>query len=165
MRIVEESDTRLVLRQQRRGMSVALGIFTILSAFLVFNLIVQGLQRFDAMNLLEVYNWLIFILLSALIAAFGALVWARIGRGTQCIFDREQETVTIEQARLFGRRQRVETIFAISHLELTRNDEVRVIGLFLVLRSSERIALATLPHFDEDHAENLARHVRAFLRG
>jgi hypothetical protein len=94
----------------------------------------------------------------------GALLGASASRGVRCILDKHAETVTIEKTRWLRSRTTTHSIYGVARAEAERNEDVRVFGIFLVLRSGERLALATLPLYDEDAAQHIVRTIRQFLQ-
>lgn len=163
MQIVEQSSQKLVLQQRRGWMAVALILFVLLLGFTLANLLLQGIARLGEFNRWELLSWLVWIALGSTLAGLGILGLNNALRGTRCCFDRETATVTIERPR--GLRLAVQhlSIYAVSRLEIEQNEEMRLLAVFLVLRSGERLALASAPHFDAEELRGIQVAVRDFL--
>lgn len=164
MQIVEQSSQELVLQQRRGWMAGALILFVLLIGFTLANLVVQGIARLGEFNRWELLSWLVWIGLSSTLAGLGILGVNNALRGMRCRFDRATATVTIERPR--GLRLAVQqmSIYAVSRLEIEENQEMRLLAVYLVLRSGERLALASAPHFDADELRGIQTAVRDFLR-
>lgn len=164
MQIVEQSSQELVLQQRRGWMAGALILFVLLIVFTLANLVVQGIARLGEFNRWELLSWLVWIGLSSTLAGLGILGVNNALRGMRCRFDRATATVTIERPR--GLRLAVQqlSIYAVSRLEIEENQEMRLLAVYLVLRSGERLALASAPHFDADELRGIQMAVRDFLR-
>lgn len=163
MHIVEHTALRLVLQQRRAGMALVMSLFSLMSAFTLLNVLVEGSQRWRLFGGWQWISWLIWLMFLALLLTVGVLVAFSMWHGVTCTFDREGETVTIRRARFLRATQQILPIYSVSHLALEQNPEVRVFGIFLVLRSGERIALATTPLHDEEMLRSHTRTVKDFL--
>lgn len=165
MKIIEDTSQRLVIRFQRGLMAVAIAGFTILSVLVVINLVIQGtsmlLLRYEGWRVLTLFVW---TLVGLVMIALGVVSWSNVGRGITCTFDKVKETVTIRQPHWFRMEEVTHSIYSVSHVDLLENSETRSFGIFMVLRSGERIALATVPIFEEAEVRGLVNHVRSFLR-
>lgn len=164
MQIVEQSSQELVLQQRRGWMAVALILFVLLICFTLANLVLQGIARLGDFNRWELLSWLVWVALGSTLAGLGILGVNNALRGMRCRFDRATATVTIERPR--GLRLAVQqlSIYAISRLEIEENQEMRLLAVYLVLRSGERLALASAPHFDAEELRGIQVAVRDFLR-
>jgi hypothetical protein len=164
MRIVEQSSTRLVVCQRRMGMALLMGLFTLLSLLMLLNVLTQGLPRLlSAMNSYQILGWFIWLALAAGLVSIGTLMGVSAGQGRCCIFDKQSETVTLKRINWLRWQIITHSIYGVARAEVERNQDVRAFGIFLVLRSGERLALATLPLHDEDSAYSMVRTIRQFL--
>ena len=164
MKIIEQTPQRLVLQQKRGGMAVVMAIFTLLSVFALLNLLLQGIASFSTLQPFERLSWVTWTLLIGVVVGIGGILWTSTARGTTCTFDKAAESVLISVPRLWRLRHTEHPIYAVSRIEAEHNAESKVYGLFLVLRSGERIALATMLAFEQDAVEGVVYRVRDFLR-
>ncbi len=163
MHIVEQNDTRLVLRQRRLGMGLVMGLFTALMGFTLLNVFVQGFQRLSGLNSWQAISWVIWLGFIGFLLVVGILSAASMLQGVTCTLDRERETAAVRRARFLRSARQTFPIYSVSHLAVEQNPEVRVFGVFLVLRSGERIALATVPPHEQEPMDRTARAVKRFL--
>lgn len=171
LKIVEHTPNRLVLQDRHTGAVAFAGCFTLVSALSLVMLGVQGVDSLilhdDQRDLLAIrlIGFGVFLLIGAgfLMMAVGALL--HFWHGITCVFDKDAEVMTLHNMKLFRRDVQSWPIYGVSHLDAEFNADIRVYGLFVVLRSGERIPIATVPMIDEAHAQELKRQVRGFLRG
>lgn len=163
MHISEQSDTRLMLRQRRVGMGLVMSIFSVLTSVTLLNVLLQGIQRIGFFTAWELFTWLIWLAFITLLLITGILAASTMLHGVSLTLDRETETATIRRVRFLRMMQQTYPIYSVSHLAAEENPEVRVIGLFLMLRSGERIALATVPAYDQEAIQQIVRTVKSFL--
>jgi membrane glycosyltransferase len=169
LKIVEQTPTRLVLRDQRYMLRILALLFTVMSAFSATMLIILGYQRFTTdpnVNFLEnrVAALLMFIIMTIAFTTVGLFTLFNVSHGVTVTLDKGSETVTIQRAKALSPITVSYAIYAVSRLEVEKNDEVDLYGIFLVLRSGERIALAALPQHEEERVEAMIQAVRTFLR-
>ena len=163
MHIVAHTAQRLVLRQRRAGMALVMSLFSVMSAFTLANMLIQGRQRWQLFGGWQWLSWFIWLAFLALLLAVGVLAAFSMWHGVTCIFDRAKECVTVRRARFLRVSLQTLPIYSVSHLAIEQNPEVHVFGIFLVLRSGERIALATVPLHDEEEMRQNTRAVKDFL--
>lgn len=163
MRIIEQNEVRLVVQHRRPGMAVMLGIFTVLSIGFLVNILVQGIPRIAILDPFQLISWVVWIIFAIVLTGLGALVTFNASNGTRCTFDRQSETAQIRMPQYLHMETRDLSIYSIDRVEVETNDEVKATAVFLVLRSGERIPLATVPHFDEPSARACTTQMRAFL--
>lgn len=163
MKLSEQTANRLVIQHNRPAMALVLGLFVLMSTAMEMGLIFQGVARLRFLNVMQAVSWLVWIALALLFIVVGAMAFFRAWRGMVLEFDRTNESVSLNRPQLLKHAPRTWSIYSVSHIHIERNDEVKVFGLFLVLRSSERIPLATVPLYDEDTARRIAKDVRQFL--
>ncbi|HEX2622201.1 MAG TPA: hypothetical protein VHL11_18715 [Phototrophicaceae bacterium] len=169
LRIIEHTPTRLVLQDNRGGLRVLAVIFTSLSMFSLISLLLQSYQRLnrqqdDNLLNLRIAALLMFVTVSVGLVGFGVFAVFNLSRGVIFILDRTQETAILISAHRLRRVSHQYSIYAISHLQVETSPELRAYGLFLVLRSGEKIPLATFPEHEQDYLEQLIRTIHAFLR-
>jgi hypothetical protein len=150
LRIIEHTPTRLVLRDDRRIQRAAAFLFTALSALSVTLLLLQAYQRTSPALAM-------FVLIEVGFVTLGLFM---LTHRVTVILDKGVETVTIHRRSTTIRQ----SIYGVSGLSVETNDEASLYGVYLVLRSGERIPLASLPQHDREHVEAMVRTVRAFLR-
>jgi uncharacterized membrane protein (DUF485 family) len=170
LRIVEQTPTRLVLKDQHQVMAVLAGISAFLSAVSLVTLITQGTSRIftpiaGEANLARIVAFLIFMLACAIFFCLG--IWAAVhfSRGTTCILDKNEGTLTLETLHLFRMKRHDRPIYGLSHVDAETNAHARAYGVFLVLRSGEKIPLAAISMLEQDALESLLKQIRGFLRG
>lgn len=164
MKITEQTTTRLVIQYQRRVMAWVLALFTILSLFFLLNTLYEGITALDRLRGWQWYGWITWLIFALAMLILGAIGWSNAGQGMTLIFDKQDETLRIRRPKVIRVDEQAYSIYAVSHMDIEGNDEFRVYGVFLVLRSGERIALATVPVYDEAHVRELSKQVLAFLR-
>lgn len=169
LKITEHNADRLVLQDRDYTAGCFAGGFTLLSVFSSTLVITQGVDyliiRAETLDPMRLIGLGMFFLVGAGLIMLGVLAFMNFARGTVCTLDKSAEIVTIRTAMMFGRRAITHSIYGISHLDVTTSDDLRAYGLFLVLRSGERIALAGVPAIDRDRMQAVIDEVRAFLRG
>lgn len=163
MKLLEHTSTRLVIQHNRPAMALVMGVFALMSALMEVNLIVQGVVRLPALNLMQGIAWGVWVALALLFVVVGALAFVGAWGGMVLEFDRTSEAVSLQRPRLLQQTPQCWSIYSISHIHIERNDAVKAFGLFLVLRSGERVPLATVPIYDEATARQIAQDVRQFL--
>lgn len=165
MQIVEQTEQRLVLRQRRLGMALVMSLFSVMSLFTLLNMLVQGVRRWGTFDGWRWISWIVWLGFLLLLLAVGIVAAITMWHGVTCAFDREQGTATVRKTNGFRAARQTLPIYSVSHLDIEQNLEVRVFGIFLVLRSGERIALVTIPPHDEETMRSHARTVKNFLLG
>lgn len=171
LRITEKTPTRLVLRDQRKIGAFVAGIFTTLACIAVLLVIVQGIESFGLdlqdtgeLNPLQVFTFAMFVSFGLFFVGVGAMTVVNFGRGMTFVLDKAEEVMRLQRVGIFKMRYTTHSIYSISHIDIDTNTDVRAYGLFLVLRSGERIPLTSIPMIDEDHMEDTVKQVRQFLR-
>ncbi|MCU0512808.1 MAG: hypothetical protein MUE40_09585 [Anaerolineae bacterium] len=163
MKIVEHSPTRLILRQQQALLAAFFALFALVCLVMLVALFLQGITRLGLMNLFQVIGWLAWLGVAGVLVALGLLAWAGAQRGTRCTFDKQAGTFVLERAGGLRPSIRHGSLYSIAQLDVEHNAEVRQAGLFLRLRSGERLPLLTVPAHDETHLRGLLSTVRTFL--
>lgn len=170
LEVIEQTPQRLVLRDQRPTAGLISLLFTALSVGAVGLLIGQGISVLDArLGDSDAPYWLlgmgVFITLGIgfVLLGIGAVLHFLVG--TTCVFDREAEQVIVERVALFRTQAEHHSIYGVSHVHVEANEEVHAYGVFLVLRSQQRVPVASFHKQDEDAMRALVREIRAFLRG
>lgn len=169
MQIVEQTATRLVLHKRTLALALSIFAFTVISLGSVLCLAAQGVGMMLNSAAPDVSTRLfslgMFLLFGAALSGLGIAISANAGRGTTCIFDKDSETFTLRKMRLLRPQTITHSIYGVSHIEIVRNDDIGVLGVFLVLRSGQRLVLGTEPSSEGERVDTLARHVRHFLKG
>lgn len=163
MRLLEHTPTRLTLGQQRPVSAAAMAVTLLLSVLLLINLTVQAAQRAD---LFTGAQWVGYFVWAGLaLGLIGVSAWTLNAglRGVRLTFDRSAQTVTLRRAHRMGLREQVFPIFAVSGLEVTHHSELRLFALVMLLRSGEKVPLATASPYAEAELRALVKIVRDFL--
>lgn len=164
MHILEQTPTRLVLYRRRSGMALLMGVFTLLSVFWFVNLLIQGFTRWrNAPDIGQLVAWLMWVSVAAVLAGLGALSLASAALGVRLTFDKITATLTIQKPRYLFNVTQEYSLYSLLRLDVERNDEVRVWGVFMVLRSGERLPLTTFPLHDETAVREFTQLLRNFL--
>lgn len=170
LKITHQTPTRLVLRDDRRGLRLLAVVFTALSVLSVLMLVALAVQRFTSdpfISLIEnrLVALLVFVVVGVGFVGLGLYTLLNVSHGITVTFDKVSETVTTHRARGVRSVKVQQSIYGVSGLAVERNDEMSLYGLYLVLRSGEQIPLATLPQHEQDTVDQMVRVVRQFLRG
>lgn len=163
MRLIEHTPNRLTLGQQRPLLAAAMLAMLGLSLLLVLNLATQTAQRAD---LFTGWQWIGLVVWGGLALGLVAFsVWTLNAglRGTRLTFDRDAQTVTLRRHHQLGLRVQEYPIFAVSGLELVHNTELNIYALVLLLRSGQKVPLATASPYAEAELRRLVKLVREFL--
>lgn len=163
MQIIEHTPERLVIQHRRAEMAVVMVVFTLMSVVFLVNTLWQGLPRLDTLNAGQFASWAIWLVFAAGLTVLGVLMSNSAGRGTRCTFDHDAEIYRLRKPTLLRSQSDEASIYSVSHVAVERNDEVKVLGVFLVLRSGERLPLASVPFHEESDARQIAHTVRSFL--
>lgn len=162
----------MILKDQRKIGALIAGVFTCFSALTVISVILQGIEAFNIrldvvgrLDALQVATFLMFVIFGLIFVVLGAMTTVNFARGTTITLDKIFESVHIQRVGFFRMRHTTHSIYGISHVDIEHNDDVRAFGLWLVLRSGERIPLAALSAHDHEYAQDLVRQIHYFLRG
>lgn len=165
LKIIEQSASRLVLRERRLGMTLFAAIFTLISFAWLVVIVLQGIQQlqFRTLEAPRIVGLIAFLVLGVVLVTGGVYACISLMQGTTLTLDKSSATATLETTRRLKRITWTQSIYAISHLSVDTNDELQVFGVYLVLRSGERWVLGALPKHDQTHLEQIMQTVRAFL--
>jgi hypothetical protein len=164
MHILEHTPTRLVLYRRRGGMALLMSVFTLVSAFWVVHLTLQGVTRFFATpDLGQILAWLMWLMVGIILTALGAISLASAVIGIRLSFDKTTGNFTLQKAGYLRPLKYEYSLYALLRLDVERNNEVRVWGVFMVLRSGERLPLTTFPLHDEAAVQAFTQLLRNFL--
>ncbi|MFW5748724.1 MAG: hypothetical protein ACOCYT_03840 [Chloroflexota bacterium] len=160
---------RLVLRDQRPTAGVVAVIFIFMSISAVLLLFFQAVSIFaDRIGRFDGFLWLlgtvVFIGLGVGFVLLGVMAALHFLVGTTCVLDREAEEISVERVEWFRAREERHSIYGISRIEVEANPEVHAFGVFIVLRSNQRIPVASFHDQDEDAMRALVERMRAFLQ-
>ena len=171
LKIAEHTPHRLVLKDQRALGAALAGLFTLFSLIALFLLVIQGVEIFSwrlenegRLNVLQVLTFGLFVLFGAAFVVIGILTTLGFAQGVTFTLDKREEVMHLRRMRFFRLQQETRSIYGISHVEVETNTDLRAYGLFLVLRSGERLPLAAMSMLDQEHMEHLVKQVRTFLR-
>ena len=164
MKITEQTTTRLVIQHQRRTMAWVLALFTLLSFIFLLMTLYNGIRAIENFRGWQWFGWVTWVIFALVLVVIGVRMLTKTGTGITLIFDRNTEQLTLQHRRFINTHEQHYSIYAVSQIDVEGNDEFRVYGVFLVLRSGERIALATVPVYDEADVRQISKQVRAFLR-
>jgi len=168
LKISEHTPQRMALKDQRPVAGMFAILFTVVSLISVVILLVQGVESLfvigrDFQNA-RILGFVVFMLIGVGFVLLGGAAVRHFLQGTAFILDKTQEQATLKRMMIFRREVKVMSIYAISHLDVQANPEFKVYGLFIVLRSGERLPLASFQQVDEVHMRTLMREVSDFLR-
>jgi L-cystine uptake protein TcyP (sodium:dicarboxylate symporter family) len=171
LKITEHTSTRLVLKDQRIVGALLAGLFTLFSLIALLLLVIQGIEIFSwrlendgRLNAIQVMTFGMFVVFGMVFVILGLLTTLGFGLGVTFTLDKTDEVMQLRRMRLFRLHHETHSIYGISHLDVETNTDLQAYGLFLVLRSGERIPLAAISMLDQEHMERLVKQVRAFLR-
>lgn len=163
MQIVEHTTDKLVIRHRRLEMAAVMVLFTVMSVFLLINTVVQGVPRLGILNAGQLVSWIIWLVFAGGLTVLGVMMSNTAGRGTRCTFDRDAETVCLQKPNLLSADSDEASLYSVSHVMVERNEDVKALGVYLVLRSGEKRILASVPLHETEEAHEVARTVRGFL--
>jgi hypothetical protein len=169
LQVIEQTPDHLILRDQRPSAGIVAVIFTVLSfsatALLAAQFIAiytDRITRFD--GLLWLVGMSVFLALCTGFTVLGVLASRHFLIGPACLIDRDSESIVIERIGLMRRHQETYSLYGVSHIDIQHNDEVHAFGVFLVLKSHQRVPVASFHDQDEDAMRALVADIRAFLR-
>lgn len=169
LKITEQTPRRLVMEDRRIAASIFAVMFTLISVFSIVVILVQGFEALfiigTTMTALRVMGLLVFIVIGIGFTVLGVVAALGFANGVSCVMDKDAEVVLLERMNIFRKQKQSLPIYAVSHLDVEENAELRVYGVFLVLLSGERLSLTTFRTVDEVPMRELVRAVRVFLRG
>lgn len=170
LQIIHETPDVLILKDQRINAGLLSLMFTTFSLIALMLILSQGIDLIlhpssAGSQIARVLTYAVFVLILALCVGLGALTTLYLLVGTTCTFDKLAGTLTVERMNLLRRERDERPIYGFSHLDVEANANERLYGVFVVLRSGERIPLAVVSVFDQDLLDALMRRVRQFLRG
>ncbi len=164
MRIVEHSDTRLVIAGKRTLFAAAMIVFVLLSAFLLVNLIIQSVDRLAIFTPIQWIGFVIWAALAGGLVVVGVWILNTNIHGVHCVFDRNHRVVTLRRPYRLTTKDEAWSINAIAGVEVTHNEELNIYAIWLILRSGERISLGSASPFEEENLQHISKTVREFLR-
>lgn len=163
MHLLAHDDKHLILRQKSYVWIIATGIFTAISAFGSFNLLLGGVTRLTRLNIFQIFGWLFWMVFAVGLVGVGVIAFFSTWHGKTIIFDKDDETFTVRQANLIRLADEAHSIYGIKRLDIRQNDEINVLGIFMILRNNQEIPITTYPHYARQQADDLANLIRAFL--
>ena len=169
LQITEQTPTRMVLEDKRHTASIIAGFFTIVSAGSVLLLGYQAVQSLILGAPKDLMGWryfgtAFFLLILIGVMALGALATLHFLRGTTWTLDKDAEVITWTGTNFIRPVENRYPIYGVSRLDVETSPEMRAYGLFLVLRTGERIPIAAFAMMDSEHMERVVGEVRTFLR-
>lgn len=171
LKVTENTATKLVLKDQNQLGGLIAGVFTVFSGISVLLTIAQGIEAFTLrlqneghLAPLQVATFLMFVAFGMAFTAILTATTFHFGRGVIFILDKTNEVMSLQRMGLFRMKHITHSIYGISHVDVEQNTDVQAYGLWLVLRSGERIPLGAISMLDEDHMETLLKQIRSFLR-
>ncbi len=167
LKITEHTPRRLVLEDRRISVAIFAAFFSVVSAFSVLVMLFQGIEALfvigRTMTLLRLIGLMIFIGISIGFTGLGIAAAIGFANGISCVLDKDMESFQLKSMNIFRRQQQSGSIYAISHLAVEKNTELKAYAVFIVLRSGERLTLAAFHEVDEVPMRQLIQQVRAFL--
>ncbi|MCU0480587.1 MAG: hypothetical protein MUE54_05170 [Anaerolineae bacterium] len=168
LKVIYTTPTHLILKDQRRWATVFASLFTLISiiAFIIFIFQIADIveNRLERDGMLWVMVALFFFMLIGGLVVIGIIATRHLSYGVHCEFDRTQEVMVIRRIGLLRPIETRHSIFAISRIETQHNAEIGMYGVFLVMKSGERIPLASFYEVDEGDMTAVINEIRTFLR-
>lgn len=169
LKVIEQTPSRMVLQDKRPISVFVAASFTLLNVCFV---LVLGYTAVDILIFSEpkdlmawrYFGATVFILVGVGLTVIGLLVTLHFLHGVTVVFDKQAEEVRLESTHYFRAVQMTYPIYGVSRLDIETNNEMRSYGLFLVLRSGERIALTSFAMLDEEDMRRTVEQMRAHLR-
>ena len=168
LQIVEHTPQRLVLRDHAPGLGLGIGLFALFSLLFMVLIPIQSIASVlaapDDLTPLRLLTLAGIIAMGAVFTYVGGGIALGVLGGMTCTFDRESATVTIRRARRARPYSTEHSLYAVSHLAVESDTELRTFAVYLALRSGERLLLTSAPSHDRDALEAAMQGVRHFLR-
>jgi hypothetical protein len=169
LQVVNQTPTRMILRDQRPTAGLVSIIFVFLSISAVSLLIFQGVSIFSDRiigndGLFWFIGMAIFIALGFGFTLLGITAALNFLVGTTFIMDRETEEFVIERVGFLRTRAERHSLYGIKRIEVEENAEVHAFGVFVVLRNGESLPVASFHDQDEDAMRAVVREIHAFLQ-
>jgi hypothetical protein len=169
LKITQHTPDKMILEDKRRNAGIAAALFTVVSAGMVLLTAVQAYEAFIVHGGKDLMFWRYvgvgsFLLIGIGLTGLGLMATLHFLYGVTWTLDKDTETVTIEGTAMLRRTQQSYPIYGVSRLDIERNAEARAYGVFLVLRSGERVPITAYAAIDHEYIEPVITQVRAFLR-
>ncbi len=170
MQILEESNTRLVLRDRSVIFGIVIGVGAVLAVFTMVSVAGYGLadlyRRSAEFTLIELRIFMLAAigLMGVAFASLGAVACLNTIRGITCAFDAEAATVTVTQPKVLRNETVAYPIYGVSHAFMETNEEIEACAVYLMLRTGQRIPLSTCSIHERAEAEALVDRIKLFLR-
>ena len=167
--ITEQSQTKLILQDRRLFMTLLGGCFTLMSVSVLVLIIIQGEETFTNQMQrdlvpIRIANLAVFLILGMCMVGLGVFITLNFGRGVTCVFNKDTGEMVLDKTKVFRREKVTHSIYGISHFDIEENTDLRAYGVFMILRSGERIPITSFSVLDREHMESLLNRVRGFLR-
>ncbi len=169
LEIIEKTPRRIILRDQRPTAGLIAVVFTFLSLagliMLVFQMVTlfsDRILRFDGAAWMS--GMIVFIALGVGFVALGVMASLHFWIGVACVLDKDSEAFILQRVDFFRTKTEEHSIYGISRVDVDENAEVHAFGVFIVLRSGQRIPVASYHQQDEDVMRATVGHLREFLR-
>lgn len=168
LQVIEQTPTRLVLKDQRFVSGVVAGIFTALSVGSLLMIAYQGVESLFMVqrDLIgwRIFGFALFLAFGVAFTLLGVMAYQHFMKGITLILDKNTETMYLQSVNIFRLKETTRSIYGVSHIEVETDDRMRVYALFVVLRSGEKLPLAAMSTVDEEHMEHVVSVIRGFLR-
>ncbi|GAB4516062.1 MAG: hypothetical protein OHK0046_20630 [Anaerolineae bacterium] len=168
LQIIEHTPTRLVLRDQQRTAGLIAAVFTGLSVISVIATAYQGVDllilRADRdMLAVRLSGLALFLAFGLGFVFLGMAAYQHFTKGVTLILDKSAEIMHLETVRVLRVAVREHSIYGISRVDVLTDPRMRVHALHVVLRTGEKIPVATVAAVDGDAMERAVTAIRAFL--
>lgn len=169
LKVIEESPSRLVLRDQRPTAGIIAAVFTGFSVFTVLAVAYQGIDlliiRADRDLIgMRLVGMALFLAFGIGFTLIGVMAYQHFTKGVTLVLDKAREIMHLQKVNIFRVTQREDPIYGISRIEVQTDERMRVYALYVVLRTGEKIPVAAMSSVDEADMERAVNAIRAFLR-
>lgn len=169
MQILTNDPNKLIVRNRSRGLALVFLLGGLLWLVSGAGLAIWAMWAVSQPSPLPSFYLLRLFGLVVLFALAAFSAWAMLMTGYQLLagitftFDRSAAQLAIDRPYRLHLIHEERAIYSVSHALIERRDEARVLVLYLVLRSGERISMGVCSPYDLPHAESIVSSVRGFL--
>ncbi len=169
LRVIEETPNRLVMKDKSPTAGLVAAVFTVLSVGSVLILAQQGIDILIIRNdrdllLVRLFGFAVFLAVGVGFVLLGIAACCRFLKGVTFILDKTEETMYLQTVNFFAAQIVTQSIYAVSHIHIETDPRMRVYGLYVVLRSGQKLPLAAISTLDEADMQTAVNAIRAFLR-
>ena len=165
LHVTEHTPQRLVLQARSYTMLAVMLVFTIFSASLPFLWLAAKPGPFLSWQWggFQTVSLVLWMGIALVFVLMGVSLCVTLAQGTRLVFDRTGAEVSLCRAKGFRAHCQTYSFYAVRTVMHQHNAEIKVHGLYLVMKSGERVVLGTLPEYETEAVETIERTVRQFL--